>query len=68
MRNKMKKTQLTRVKMKLKRDGFITRNECIRNYITRLSAIILILRNQGWDFKTSDIKGDYKYELLRVGE
>ncbi len=67
----MKKTQLTRVKMKLKRDGFITRNECLNlvyHKITRLSAIILILRNQGWDFKTSDIKGDYKYELLRVGE
>jgi hypothetical protein len=60
----MKKTQLERVKFKLQRDGSISRNEAIRNYITRLSSIILRLKAEGYTFKSYDKGGDYVYELV----
>jgi hypothetical protein len=60
------KTQLERVKGKILRDGYITRNECLRNYISRLSAIIYTLESK-YDmiFKTEEVGGDYKYILLK---
>jgi hypothetical protein len=61
----MKRSQLDRVRFKLNRDGFITRNECLRNYISRLSAIILLLKRQGWKFETVEEKGDYKYIVIK---
>lgn len=63
----LNKTQVDRVKFKLKRDGFITRNECLNQYISRLSAIILILKNQGWEFAAGKVKGDYKYTVIKAG-
>lgn len=59
-----KKSQIERIKFKLKRDGFITRNECLRQYpaITRLSAHILTLKKRGYQFKVEGGK-DYKYIL-----
>lgn len=57
----MKKTQEERVIGKLLRDGQITRNECLKNYISRLGAIICNLKKDGWDFETKHIKGDYAY-------
>lgn len=62
------KTQEDRIKHKLRVDGYVTRNEAIRNFITRLSAIILDLKYQGWDFKTEKVGGDYKYTLIKVGQ
>lgn len=63
----MKESQLERIKGKLKRDGFITRNECLKNYISRLGARINDLRNEGWNIKSERIKTpygeDYKYTL-----
>ena len=61
------KTQEQRIKDKLDRDGFVTRNECLRVRITRLGAIICDLQKQGYDFfahfeKTEHGK-DYIYEL-----
>ena len=38
----------------LKLHGFITRNKCLRNYISRLSAIIFVLRDEGFEFETLD--------------
>jgi hypothetical protein len=57
--------QIDRVKFKLKRDGFITRNECLSQYpaITRLSAHILTLKKEGYQFKVEDDGRDYKYKV-----
>lgn len=60
-----KPTQKERVVGQLQKNGYITRNQCLRVYITRLSAIILDLRNEGWDFKAEDDKGDYKYTVTK---
>ena len=62
---KSKQTQEERIKNKLIRDGFITRNECIKNYITRLSAYILILKKEGWEFEVKDKNGDYMYKTTK---
>lgn len=60
----MKLTQEKRVINKLKHDGFITRNECLRVYISRLGAIICKLKKDGWEFNAHDtVNGDYIYEL-----
>lgn len=49
-------TQLNWVEKELRKKGFITRNECLRNYVTRLSAIIFRLKSEkGFEFKTSYI-------------
>ena len=41
-----KQSQKDFVKNELKLHGFITRNKCLRNYISRLSAIIFVLRDE----------------------
>ena len=58
-------TQLQRVKNKLQRDKMITRNQCLNVFpaITRLSALIQILEEQGWIFNTEHFRGDYRYFL-----
>ena len=53
----------------LKQTGKISRNFCLRNYISRLSAIIFNLEREGWSFtgefeKTGNGK-DYVYKVLR---
>jgi len=59
-----KPTQKQRVIGKLKRDKFITRNECLQNHITRLGAIINELNKDGWELVGEyDEKGDYVYTL-----
>lgn len=59
------KTQIERVKGRLNQRGYITRNECLSNYITRLSAIIYTLEKQGMIFKTEQKGGDYIYRLIK---
>ena len=56
------KSQKDRVIYKLNHTGFITRNECLKNFISRLSAIIQDLEEEGWVFKTSRQGGNYKTE------
>lgn len=63
-------TQLKLVKEKLETKGFITRNECLNLYITRLSAIIFKLKEMGYEIigrriPTSKDKYDYRYELVK---
>lgn len=66
-------TQLEWVKQKLEKDGYITRNECLRNYISRLGAIISVLKEQGYEFEVGYVKvetmfgtsKDYKYTLKK---
>lgn len=68
-------TQIDFVKSELEKNGSITRNECLRNYISRLGAIIDVLKKQGWDFETRYIKSitpwgvgkDYEYKLIKKG-
>jgi hypothetical protein len=63
------KSQKARCIYKLKNDGLITRNECLRQIpaITRLGAIVEILENEGWVFKAgyTEDKSDYKYEVIK---
>ena len=58
-----KKTQKQRIVCKLKRDGKVSRNECLATFpaITRLSAIILSLKKENYDFDTKDDGKDYTY-------
>ena len=62
----------------LRKDGEITRNFCLKNYITRLASIIPVLRQmEDWDFyahyreyiKLDGTKGkDFVYEVTRLPE
>jgi hypothetical protein len=69
----MKQAQISYVKQQLKINGCITRNQCLRVYISRLSAIIAVLKSQGYDFTTEYISAvtpwgkskDYKYNLVK---
>lgn len=56
-------TQKERVSKRLRERGVIYRNECIRNYITRLGAIIQTLEDEGWKFEAEHWRGDYRYFL-----
>ena len=60
------KSQLDRIKAKLDRDGFVTRNECLRQFpaITRLGARIQDLEDVGYVFRTEQKHGDYTYILV----
>lgn len=59
----MKKTQYNVVLRHLIKYGYVTRNWCLRKYISRLSAIIYELKKQGYRFEISREGGDYKYIL-----
>lgn len=60
------KTQLERVKAKLERDGFVTRNECLSQFpaITRLGARIIDLKREGYEIEGEWRGGDYVYKLV----
>jgi phage-related protein len=60
----MKKSQTERVKLRLEQTGEISRNECLRNYISRLSAIIYSLKKEGYEFTEFSRKGDYVYKVV----
>ena len=68
----MKQSQKKWVIEQLLNNGKIGRNECLRNYISRLSAIIKILKNEGWklrgDFETIGDSRDYVYTLRQRGD
>lgn len=59
-------TQKDRVVKRLKAFGRISRNECLRNYISRLGAIICDLTKEGWEFDAKNVKGDYVYIATRM--
>ena len=68
-------TQLNFVKNVLVEQGSITRNFALRNYISRLGALIAILKKDGWIFEARYIpvatpfgKGkDYQYIVIKRG-
>jgi hypothetical protein len=62
-------TQIERIKGKLARDGYITRNQCLRTFpaITRLGARIDDLeRFHGYVFSTENTGRDYVYKLISI--
>lgn len=44
------------VKERIKEVGYIDRNWCLRNYISRLSAIIYDLKKEGMDFDSKIVR------------
>jgi len=61
-------TQNDRVKAKLARDGYVTRNECVRQFpaILRLSARIQDLEEEAYVFRAEDTGRDYVYHLVSL--
>lgn len=61
-------TQLSFVKRQLLSTGHISRNECLRQHITRAGAIILDLKKQGFkisgEYYKTQFGLDYVYKLL----
>ena len=57
---------IERVKAKLDRDRFVTRNECLSQFpaITRLGARICDLQEEGYVFKAENTGRDYVYRLV----
>lgn len=45
--------------------GEVSRNHCLRNYITRLSAIMYDLKKNGLQFEVERRDGDYYYKLVK---
>lgn len=62
----MKTTQIEIVRNQLREHGEVSRNWCLSQYISRLSAIILDLAHEGYEFKTFRRDGDYVYMLLNA--
>lgn len=68
-------TQRQWIETQLRTNGCITRNECLRVYISRLAAVINDLENDGWKFNKGFIEvttpfgtgKDYKYNLVLEG-
>ena len=64
----MKKYREIQKAKQLLENGRMSRNECLRNYISRLGAIICDLTKEGWKFDTyfEKINGgkDYVYKLV----
>jgi hypothetical protein len=65
----LNKTQEQIVIERLREDGFITRNFCLQNYISRLGAIICDLKKQGYEFDAKFVKEkggkNYYYYLTK---
>lgn len=61
------KTQNDRVKDMLVKNGFVTRNHCLRSFpaITRLSARIDDLKDEGYEFKGKNVHGDFVYTVTK---
>ena len=56
---------------KLEKDGEVSRNWALKNYISRLSAWIYILRKRGWDFDTErrpyiDSRGKKRFDYVYI--
>ena len=66
------RTQLDWIKRQLELYGFITRNQCLQNFISRLGAHIAELEKQGYKFQAGYVKTangkDYKYVWLKDGQ
>lgn len=63
----MKPTQKKWVENQLKMFGRVGRNEALRNFITRLGAIVNLLKREGWEveggYEKTEYGRDYVYYL-----
>lgn len=60
----MKQSQKEFVISQLKKNGSISRNFCLGNYISRLGAIVNQLNKEGWNLEGSNQdNGDYLYKV-----
>jgi len=59
-------SQNERIRRKLARDGYVTRNQCLSQYpaITRLGARIKDLEKEGYIFNAAWRGGDYVYTVV----
>lgn len=57
----MTKTHKEWVKDQLEAQGKISRNQALRNFVTRLASRIADLRQEGWEFDIKREEGDYVY-------
>ncbi|UPJ35830.1 hypothetical protein IVB45_02120 [Bradyrhizobium sp. 4] len=64
MKNKL--SQLERIRARLHDRGMITRNECLRNFITRCAARIIDLEKQDYVFRTEETGADFIYYLVSI--
>jgi len=64
----MKITQEAFVISELEKWGEISRNTCLKNFITRLGAIVCDLKEQGWvlegEYRKTEHGKDYVYRLI----
>jgi hypothetical protein len=61
------KTQLAWVKSILRQNGQISRNEALQNFVSRLGAIILVLKKEGWEIDSGyDGHRNYVYKLKKA--
>lgn len=58
-----KQSQKDFVKAELIKNGFISRNKCLKNYISRLSAYILLLKKEGFVFTSKKVESTTKYGI-----
>jgi len=62
-------SQMSFIKKHLEEDGYISRNYCLQNYISRLGARIDDLKKEGWDFRTEIVKTasgkDFRYYVIK---
>ena len=56
-------TQKQEVIDMLTTQGYVSRNDCLSKYITRLASIVNILKKEGWNLTGEENKGDYIYWL-----
>jgi hypothetical protein len=60
----MKLSQKEKIRMKLEMEGYISRNYCVRTFLSyRLGARILELRQEGYDIEGKEEDGDFIYRL-----
>lgn len=57
----MTTSQKNWVKQQLRENGEVSRNTALKNFVSRLSAIICVLRKEGYEFTTFSREGDYVY-------
>lgn len=62
-----KRTQIAWVKQCLRERGQISRNEALQNFVSRLGAIILVLKKEGWEIDSGyDGHRNYVYKLKKA--
>jgi hypothetical protein len=57
-------TQKQRILNQLKTKGYITRNQCLKNFISRLGARIKDLKNEGYIIEGKNIKTQYGEDYI----